>query len=29
MGSIFKRGYDASREEKARQDKARENMGKK
>ena len=29
MGSMFKRGYDASREEKARQDKARENMGKK
>ena len=29
MGSIFKRGYDASREEKARQDKARENAGKK
>ena len=29
MGTLFKRGYDASRQEKERQDKARENMGKK
>lgn len=29
MGSMFKRGYDASRQEKERQDKARENAGKK
>lgn len=29
MGKLFARGYEASREEKARQDKARENAGKK
>lgn len=29
MGKMFARGYEASREEKARQDKARENAGKK
>ena len=29
MGKLFKRGYEASREEKARQDEARENAGKK
>ena len=29
MGSLFKKGFEASREEKARQDEARENAGKK
>lgn len=29
MGTLFKRGYEASRAEKQRQDKAKENMGKK
>ena len=29
MGSLFKKGFQASREEKARQDEARENSGKK